>query len=210
MVTIKTKRVKRQSLITAAKPGQQALGERNRLALAYLELAKDKTFQHLSEEEKLSLIKEVIAVGDEVARVIMAEHGTNDPRKIATRLGVRVVGEDCGKARGSEYHKERKEIIVYRDYHEKLLREIRSTELADHLLKFVVAHQLFHHLEVNRVGEVYKRYKFPVFKIGPYVREKQIKRLSNVAAQAFTQSLIGLEISPQIFDYLAYVLFTAK
>jgi hypothetical protein len=73
-----------------------------------------------------------------------------------------------------------------------------------------VAHQLFHHLEVNRVGEVYKRYKFPVFKIGPYVREKQIKRLSNVAAQAFTQSLIGLEISPQIFDYLAYVLFTAK
>jgi hypothetical protein len=73
----------------------------------------------------------------------------------------------------------------------------------------VVAHELFHHLEVNRIGEVYKRYKFVVWRIGPYVREGNIKGLSNVAAQAFTQSLLGIEISPEIFDYLTYVLYTS-
>jgi hypothetical protein len=207
MSAVKSKKAKPA---TENKPELRAIGERNRIALAYLELAKDKTFQRLSEEEKLGLINEVIAIGDEVAGWVIAEHGTNDPRKIAARLGVKVMGEDRGLSQGSEYRKDKQEIVVYRDFHEKLLREIRSTDLADHLLKFFVAHQLFHHLEMNRIGEVYKRYKFPAWQFGPYIREKQIRGLSDVAAQAFTQSLIGLEISPQVFDYLTYVLYTTK
>ncbi|MBU0672309.1 MAG: hypothetical protein KJ732_04685 [Candidatus Margulisbacteria bacterium] len=189
---------------------QRAIGERNRIALAYMELAGDKIFQKLAEENKLNLIKEVLLIGDELAGEIIAEHNTNDPRKIASKLGVKIFGEDRGQARGSEYRKERKEIVIYRDFHEKLLREVKSPELSDHLLKFVVAHELFHHLEMNRLGEIYKRYKFQTWRLGPYVREGCIKALSDVAAQAFTQSLLGLEISPQVFDYLTYVLYTAK
>ncbi|MDD5383182.1 MAG: hypothetical protein PHH60_05975 [Candidatus Margulisbacteria bacterium] len=188
----------------------KALIERNRIALAYMELARDRTFQKLSEDHKLKLMEEVLAVGDEVAGWIINEYGTNDPRKIAAELGVRVFGEDRGKSKGSEYRQEKKEIIIYRNFHEKLLREVKSTELSDHLLKFIVAHELFHHLEMNRVGQVYKRYKFGGWRLGPYVREHYIKGLSDVAAQAFTQTLLGLEISPQVFDYLTYVLYTVK
>lgn len=187
---------------------RRAIGERNRIALAYMELAKDKTFNNLSEERKLKLIKEVIAIGDEVASWVVAEYGSKDPRKIATKLGVRIFGEDRGEARGSEYRKDNKEIIIYRDFHEKLLREVKSPELAEHLLKFMVAHELFHHLEVNRIGEVHKKYKFESWRMGPYVKEVQIKGLSDVAARAFTHSLLELEISPQVFDYLTYVLYT--
>ena len=139
---------------------------------------------------------------------MIAEHETNDPRRIANDLGVKIFGEDRGFTRGSEYIKDKKQIIIYRDWHEKLLREVRSTELSDRLLKYVVAHELFRHLEHNQIGEIYKRYKFPACKIGPYQKESQIKGLSNVAAQAFTQSLIGLDISPQVFDYLTYILYT--
>ncbi|MFC1637516.1 hypothetical protein ACFL1W_00695 [Candidatus Margulisiibacteriota bacterium] len=188
--------------------GGRAIGERNRLALAYMELARDKTFQGLPEERKAGLVKDVLAIGDEVAGWVVAEHGTNDPRKIATRLGVRVFGEDRGCTRRSEYRREKKEIVVYRDFHEKLLREVKSPELSENLLKFVVAHELFHHLETNRIGEIHKRYKFKAWQLGPYVQEKQIRGLSNVAAQAFTQSLLQLEISPQVFDYLTYILYT--
>lgn len=198
--------------IKKAKEGKgrhKAIGERNRIALAFMELAKDKTFQKLEEEQKLKLVKEVLAIGDEVAGWIINEHNTNDPRKIAAKLGVKIFGEDRGKTKRSEYRKEKQEIVVYRDFHEKLLREVRSSELSEHLLKFVVAHELFHHLEMNRLGEIYKRYKFEGWKLGPYVREDYIKGLSNVAAQAFTHSLLGLEISPQVFDYLTYVLYTA-
>ena len=186
----------------------KAIGERNRLALAYMELAKDKIFQKLPEEQKAQLIKEVLAIGDEVASWIKAEYATNDPRKIAQKLGVKVFGADRGKAKRSEYRQEKKEIIVYRDFHEKLLREVKSTELSENLLKFVVAHELFHHLELSRIGEVYKRYKFETWRFGPYAREGYIIGLSDVAAQAFTHALLGIEISPQIFDYLTYILYT--
>ena len=190
----------------APKPARRAISERNRIALAYMELAGDSTFQKLREEEKLELVKEVMGIGEEVASWVVAENGTNDPRKIAGRLGIKIFGADCGKARGSEYRREKKEIVVYRDFHEKLLREVKSTELSEHLLKFVVAHELFRHLELNRIGEVYKRYRFEVWRLGPFVRRGYIRGLSEVAARAFTQRLLGLEISPRVFDYLTYIL----
>jgi hypothetical protein len=192
------------------KPGKKrkAIVERNRVTLAYMELAKDKHFEKIAEDQKLKLIKEVISIGDEVASWVVAEYGSKDPRKIAAKLGVKVFGEDRGRTKGSEYRKEQKEIIIYRDFHEKLLREVKSPELSEHLLKFMVAHELFHHLEMIRVGEVYKRYKFESWRLGPYVKDVYIKGLSDVAARAFTHSLLDLEISPQVFDYLTYILYT--
>ena len=185
-----------------------AIGERNRIVLAYLELARDKVFQKLPEEEKLKLVKEVLLIGDEAASWVVAEYGTNDPRKIAVKMGVKVFGEEKASLNRSEYRREKKEIVVSRKFHEKLLREVESVELSEHLLKLMVAHELFHHLEAERIGEVYKRYKFKAWQLGPFTRENFIRGLSDVAAQAFTQTLLGLEISPNVFDYLTYILYT--
>lgn len=184
-----------------------AIKERNRIALAYLELAKDKIFQKLPEEKKMSLIREVLLIGDEAAKRIIAEYKTSDPRKIAAQLGVRVLGEGSGKKLRSEYRRDKKEIVVSRKFHEKLLREVHSTELSENLLKFVVAHELFHHLENSQLGEIYKNFKFKSWQLGPWVKHRFIKGLSDVAAQAFTESLLGLEISPEIFAYLTHILY---
>ena len=97
-----------------------AIKERNRIALAYLELAKDKIFQKLPEEKKMSLIREVFLIGDEAAKRIIAEYKTSDPRKIAAQLGVRVLGEGSGKKLRSEYIRDKKEIVVSRKFNEKL------------------------------------------------------------------------------------------
>lgn len=187
-----------------------AIAERNRITLAYLELARDKVFHNLPEDEKVKLIKEVQAIGDEAASWAAKEYGTDDPRKIAVKMGLRVFGEDKNNGGTSEYRREKKEIVISRKFHEKLLREVQSKELSEHLLKLVVAQQLFHHLEAERIGEVYKRFKFKAWQIGPYVMEKTIKGLSNVAAQAFTQTLLGLDVSPQVFDYLVMTSFPVK
>ena len=176
---------------------RSAIGERNRITLAYMELARDKTFQRLSEEQKLHTVREVLSIGDEVAGWVLAEYDTNDPRKIASKLGVRVFGEDRGKKKGAEYRKGKNEIVVYRDFHEKLVREIKSAELSDHILKFMVAHELFHYLEISRVGQIYKRFKFNGWRLGPYKKDRYIKGLSDVAAQAFTLSLLGWRFLPR-------------
>lgn len=179
-----------------------SLIERNRIALAYLALARDRFFQKMAEGEKNRIIKEVIAIGDDAAKWVAAEYGTNDPRRIAAKMGVKVFGEEKKSSRRSEYRREKREIVISRKFHEKLLREVQSKELSDRLLKLVVAHELFHHLEAERFGEVFRRYKFIAFQLGPLVKYKYVKGLSEVAAQAFTQSLLELEISPQVFDYL--------
>lgn len=190
-----------------SKKADPAIIERNRMALACLELAKDKIFRRLPEEERNRLVQEVLAIGDETAERILNEYGTNDPRKIAVRMGIKIFGEEKGSLKRSEYRKEKKEIVISREFHEKLLDEVHSKELSDRLLKMVVAHELFHHLEVEQVGEVYARYKFKAWKLGPFIREKYIKGLSEVAAQAFTHTLLGLELSPQVFDYLLLTSF---
>jgi len=187
-----------------------AITERNRIALAYMELANDKLFKKMSEEEKLKLVREVLAIGDEAARWVSGEYKNNDPRKIAVKMGLRVFGEEKSSLRRSEYRRAKKEIAVSRKFHERLIEEVNSAELSEHLLKFVVANELFHHLEAERIGEVYKKYKFKAWQIGPFVREIYIRQLSEVAAQAFTQTLLGLEISPPVFDYLTYIMYTHK
>jgi hypothetical protein len=46
--------------------------------------------------------------------------------------------------------------------------------------------------------------------LGPFTIERTIKGLSDVAAQAFTQTLLGLEVSPQVFDYLVLTSFSGR
>jgi hypothetical protein len=180
----------------------KAITERNQLALAHLMLANDRVFTRLPEEDKLAVLKEVRQAGAEAADWVRKEYGTDDPRKIAVKMGLRVFGEEHKKLKRSEYRREKKEIVISRKFHEKLLREIESAELSDRLLKLVVAHELFHHLEAERLGEISRRYRFKVWGLGPLRIERRIKGLSDVAAQAFTERLLGLETSPQVFDYL--------
>lgn len=192
------------------KSSRQELSERNRITLAYLELAKDKMFKQLTDKERLDLIHQVLAIGDDAAHWAEHEYRTNDPRKIAVKMGLRVFGESRSALKRSEYRKKKREIAISKKFHEKLIRLVDSSELSEHLLKFMVANELFHHLEEEKLGEIYKRYRFKSWKFGSYVRHKFIKGISDVAAQAFTQTLLKLEISPKIFDYLTYILFTHK
>ena len=183
----------------------KALKERNRIALATLELAKDKIFHSIPVEERLRLIEEVLSIGDEVAKWVAAEYKTSDPRKIAEALGVKVFGADYGELKKSEYRPKKKEIIIFRDALSRLIKGVTVPHLSERILRFLVAHELFHHLEEVKIGLVYKRFKFP----GRFGMKTYIKGLSEVAAQAFTQTLLGLEFSPQVFDYLTYIFFTS-
>ena len=185
----------------------KSFAKRNRLALAYLSLAKDKMFQKLPEGKKLELVQEVMGLGDEAALMVKTEYQSSDPRKIAVKMGLRVLGEEKGGLAKSEYRREKKAIVVSRKFHEKLLQRIQSKELSDRLLKLLVAKELFRHLELERLGEVDKKYRFIYWQWGPLKVDRTIPGLGQVAAQAFTQTLLGLEITPQIFDYLILAFF---
>lgn len=183
----------------------KAIKERNRLTLAALELAKDKNFHLITADERVRVMKEALKIGDEVASWAVAEFGTADPRKIAEKVGAKIFGRDKGQLKASEYRKEAREIVIFRDTLDKLTKEVTQPDLSERLLRLLIAHELFHHLEETRIGPVYKRFKFP----GKWWTSFYIKGLSEVAAQSFTQALLEIEISPPIFDYLTYILYTS-
>lgn len=198
----------------AADKHSRVLKQRNRIAFAYMELNKDRNFHQLVPNKRNKLIEDVLKVGDEIADWAMAEFNTKDPRKIAQQLGVKVYGEDKGiigkLIKRSEYRPQNKEIIIFRDSLEHMMRQVEIGELRERLLRYLVAHELFHHLERTKFGEVYKKFQILAWEVGPFKRYKVIRRISEVAAQAFTQRLLGLEFSPRVFDYLTYVLYTAS
>ncbi|OGC11462.1 hypothetical protein A3K48_03005 [candidate division WOR-1 bacterium RIFOXYA12_FULL_52_29] len=183
---------------------------RNRLALAYLELADDPLFSSLGENEKLKSLREALRDGDEIAGKVIAEYRSHDPRKIAALLGIRIFGEEKKGLVRSEYRPATKEIVLSRRFHDKLRRQVHIPELSERLLKIVVAHELFHYFELERFGEVYKKFRFKAWEVGPFASHKQIKGLSEVAAQAFTQTLLGIELTPEVFDYMLMASFLAK
>lgn len=183
----------------------KAIRERNRITLATLELAKDKNFIRLPEEERLHLTEEVLKIGDEVAAFVISKYGTSDPRSIAEKMRVKIFGAEAGQGKSSEYRRSTGEIVIFRNKLDHLTKEVTLPDLSDRILRFLIAHELFHHLEETQIGLVYRRFAFP----GPLWTKRYIKGTSEVAAQAFTQTLLKLEFSPQVFDYLTYILFTS-
>ncbi|OGC14935.1 hypothetical protein A3J90_08275 [candidate division WOR-1 bacterium RIFOXYC2_FULL_37_10] len=182
------------------------LTERNLTSLAMLMLEKDKKFTRLMPEERVESVFSAISLGEEIADWVIAEFKENDPRKIAERLDAKIIGIDTGGSKRSEYRPKQKEIIIYRDALDRFTSEIIIPELSSKILGFLVAWELFCHLEHIKTDFVYKKFKFKKrFHRGFYLKE-----LSRVAALAFTIKLLGLEITPCIFDYMVYMIFTSE
>lgn len=184
----------------------EAIKDRNRLALAALELARDKNFSRLKDEEKLNLAQEAIKIGEEAAEWTISEYGSRDPRAIAEKLGIKVYGAERGEARCTEYKKEEKEIVIFRDALDHMSKQVTLPDIQERILRIFIAHELFHHLEEHKFGLIYKRFEFK----GPFFTRWYIKGVSEIAAQSFVQKLLEIEIMPQVFDYLIYILFTCE
>ncbi|OGC06302.1 hypothetical protein A2526_04195 [candidate division WOR-1 bacterium RIFOXYD2_FULL_36_8] len=177
--------------------------KRNLISFAMLLLAKDKMYLNLSVDKRLEVVFDVISLGYEIADWVLSEFGDSDPRKIALKLGANIVGIDSGNFKRSEYRFKEKEIIIYRDALDRLCSEIVIPELAPKMLGLLVSLELFHHLEKVKTGFIYKRYKFKrKFNFGFY-----IKSLSDIAAIAFAVKLLDIKFSPQVFNYLIYIMF---
>ncbi|MFA4858271.1 MAG: hypothetical protein WC901_07825 [Candidatus Margulisiibacteriota bacterium] len=187
------------------------IGQRNRLVFAFLELSGDRIFQRLPEEKKMALVQAALEIGEGAAAWVRAECGQDDPRRIAEHFGLKIFGEDKGVgAQGmkrSEYRPEKSTIVIFRDTLERLMGKVAAKDLSDCLLRFLVAHELFHHLEKIKIGPVAEKFKIVTWRFLRWERQRTIPKLSDVAAQAFTQSLLSLDFSPLVFDYLTYILY---
>lgn len=190
------------------------IDERNRVLLAYLILSKDRRFFRLSETERLKLIRDILSFGDELAAEVKKEFGTADPRRIVEILGLKVVGEDEGirgtLLRRSEYRPGAKQIVIYRDSLNLMMKEIKADDLQDRLIKLLISHELFHHFEKIRLRSVPKMFRVERWRLGPLSLGVKVRGVREVAAHAFAETLLEIKQSPMVFDYLTYLFYSAR
>jgi hypothetical protein len=182
------------------------------LALAMLEA--DPHARRLDRATQLAAVSDALADGADTARALRGRLSDCSPQAIAQALGVPIESIDDDPMIGwlwrfAEYRERPARILLYARGLAPLDRVVTG-ELAERLLgqatprDVFIAHELFHHLEaVSTDTPIAQRYRPSLFRLGSWHWRTGIAALSEIAAGAFAQELLGLPRYPRVLDLVA-------
>jgi hypothetical protein len=182
------------------------------LALALLEA--DPHAWRLDRATQLAAVSEALADGAAAARALRGRFPDFSPQAIADALEVPIETIDDDPMVGTlwrfaEYRERPARIVLYARGL-ALLDRVVTGELAGRLLgravprDVFIAHELFHHLETIREDTpIVQRYRPTLFRLGRWHWRTGIAVLSEIAAGAFAQELLGLPCHPRVLDLVA-------
>jgi hypothetical protein len=182
------------------------------LALAMLEA--DPHAWRLDRATQLAAVSEALADGAAAARALRGRFPDFSPQAIADALEVPIETIDDDPMIGplwrfAEYRERPPRILLYCRGLAPLDRLVIG-ELAARLLgqatprDVFIAHELFHHLEAIRTDPpISQRYRPTLFRLGRWHWRTSIPALSEIAAGAFAQELLGLPCHPRVLDLVA-------
>jgi hypothetical protein len=176
-----------------------------------LMLQEDPVYAKIPDPLRDEAVVRAAAIGREAARGLPERVGTRDPKTIAETLGVPIVLSPDPHVFGtvvrtSTYTQRTRTITLYLGAVDEMDR-LLAGGLGDLLGVASVgpvylAHELFHHLEEDSLGRAAERLKVITFKLGPIVLRSGIGQMSEIAADAFAQALLGLRFAPRLLDFL--------
>ena len=156
-------------------------------------LEADRRSAVLSLAERRSLVLGALTLGREAAHAVQAEHGGLGIGRLAAALGVRVE-ESLGEGGWgnvtvyAEYTRRPPKATLYRRAIAGLQRRLRCDDLRPAFL----AHELFHHWEgLHPDLAPARRLRIPRWSLGPLRRTTSLPGLSEIAADAFAEELLG-------------------
>jgi hypothetical protein len=175
-------------------------------------LPADPVYRRIPADRRRPAVEQAAEFGRRAARDLRARLGAVDPAALGERLGVRVVWSDdpyvFGKiVQTSTYAQRLRTITIYTGSVEEMNRFLAVEGLGPILGisdvgPVYLAHELFHHLEEGLLGRAANLVQVTILKLGPLVRRSGIGQLSEIAADAFAQALLGLSFAPRLLDYL--------
>jgi hypothetical protein len=182
------------------------------LALAMLEA--DPHARRLDRATQLAAVSDALADGAAAARALRGGFSDCSPQAIAQALGVPIETIDDDPMIGrlwrfAEYRERPARILLYARGLAPLDRVVTG-DLAARLLgqatprDAFIAHELFHHIETIREDTpIAQRYRPSLFRLGGWHWRTGIPALSEIAAGAFAQELLGLPCHPRVLDLVA-------
>jgi hypothetical protein len=188
----------------------------DQLDFGYVILKEDK-LGHLFETKESCKVAVDYAVkaGKKTAEAVEKQFGTKDPFAVAEKLGIKVVYKTMNPRRThrlmcSEYDPgllRPPTIILYNEpitWIKKLIREQRLQKILriEDPTAVFLAHELFHHIEMEMEEPIIRGFKITTFKWGSVRIEQEVAALSEIAAHSFAKNLLELPFHPKLIDYL--------
>ncbi len=169
-------------------------------------LADDHIGRRLDHERRAAAVRVAVTHGTEAARAYRAA-GQADPHRLAAVLRVEVVWSDESPALGTmlriaEYQPRPATIRLFAGPIATIRASAHPLPVAD----IYLAHELFHHLEATALGPASALARVTLGRLGPWRWDSGVPALSEIAAHAFAQALLGLPVFTGSLDRLAAVL----
>lgn len=171
------------------------------LSWEYRELAKSVYYSTMSDEFKEYAVQRSKELGTAAARQVIHCHGeafsAADVRRIIAAYHAKVYEDTITNAydRLSEYDENKRQIVCFIKTIEQKQANMTVVSGNIDLLSLCLAHELFHHLEVVKIGKISKAITLPCCMFG--IRySRSIEAAREIAAHTFVQCLFRLPCSP--------------
>ncbi|MFO1079631.1 MAG: hypothetical protein U1E23_03255 [Reyranellaceae bacterium] len=153
----------------------------------------DRRAARLPAADRRTLVRGALTIGREAAHQVQARHGNLTVGRLAAALGVAV--EESWEEGGwgsvtvfADYTPRPPKATLYLRAIGGLQRLLRSADLRPAFL----AHELFHHWEGQHPELApARRLRIPAWSLGPLRRTTALASLSEIAADAFAEELLG-------------------
>ena len=180
-------------------------------ALGLLQLRQDPQYPRIPPGRRMALVETALEDGRALADRTRKRWG-QDPAVIAARCDVPVVRSQEEAGFGSvvvfaEYTTRPPSITLYLPAILRLDRRVaghsaRACDIGSTVPIFL-AHELFHHFDCERGSDRLScRHAVKIFGIGSWHWTSGLSSLSEIAAGAFAQQLLGLPFHPKVLDLL--------
>jgi len=175
----------------------------------YLLLADESQAKRLAAE---GLVPTALAAGREAALQVRQDYPAATAKEVLAGLGVPVVysteeSQVSYRYPRSGYRQDPPQVQVYVRAIPALVELAHEAGLGDEfaedrLPNLMLAHELYHHLALTRLGRVSGQHRLWRRLIGPVGRWVEVLALDEIAAHSFVREFCRLTLSPAILDLI--------
>ncbi len=181
-------------------------------ALGLLTLSSDVQFHRIPETQRGKWVELALQDGRCLAQRAGQQWG-GDPLVVAARCNVPIIESHTEAGFGStviyaEYAVSPPSITLYtpaiRRLDALIARQSRFDCGIEQTAPVFLAHELYHHFDCMRGKEaLIRRHRVSILKLGRWTWTAGLSSLSEIAAGAFAQELLGLSFHPKLLDFLS-------
>ncbi|RAL26753.1 hypothetical protein [Thermoflavimicrobium daqui] len=178
--------------------------------LAWLELEQDEYYSLIPHDQVITYIQSAIQYGNELAVKFPTYQGLKELCNLLIKDGIRVnfpSRHSSSEWIRAQYHSRSSTIEVYQTSLQQLqdffLYRCKEAVKKEDLIALHLYHEWFHYLEEQKYGRTDQLLpKVRVKKWGSFSIKHTIYQTREIAAHAFTQTMLRLEWSPLLLDQL--------